>query len=672
MTTIPMADYPKLKPWKDRSLSIQYLPTGSDNLVGALRRVLTAVDEGIEPQSPVPIPGAKSSSTINDVCVRLRPAGLVQRRNGTWTVGDDARIWIQSGDDMYLAAVLCSNIRFMSEQLNLMHEPIRERTIWSIAVKEYGMTWKKAEQVHFRNDWFRALGLVQYYPQIYSYELTEAGRTFLSAIGFMTPEEVKREDMAQRPYFAGPTQWGIDCVESAKNNLESRPLSIGHIPGPASDMVTTIAETLSFIMDPRTIKEFDTFTHTTFGASKGASQGFRSSLRRLGLLKDVAEGLEASQPALYWLDESNPVDLVFYLHSVRSYVLEIVQQLKDGPKSRRELAASAHTLYGIDIDRGNLSKRIDFLKNAGMIVGSKVLEATDQGLAALSLADTQPTRSVLKKDDTTGYPSPPQRLSLTNSLQRLRLCARESSQSDAFEKVCSEAFEFLGFKSRWIGKSGNTDVLLTAQCANRFMYRVIVDAKSSGDGCVGDKYVNFDTLEEHRVKHRADYIVVVAERFQGERIKARAIEHSVLLIEVDTLSQIMMMHAEVPLTATDYERLFKSKGLARIDTLGEARSMMLRNGALLHSVMDCLVSQSTDKESGGVLSASTVRFLIKGSYAGPGEPPTEAQVKEMLVLLSSPMIGCVGTAKDGYYAIGSLAEASDRFGYLMKACGARR
>ena len=40
----------------------------------------------------------------------------------------------------------------------------------------------------------------------------------------------------------------------------------------------------------------------------------------------------------------------------------------------------------------------------------------------------------------------------------------------------------------------------------------------------------------------------------------------------------------------------------------------------------------------------------------------------MLEFMSSPLIGCVEKTKDGYYAIGSVSDASKIFEFYTKAC----
>ncbi|WP_192978317.1 hypothetical protein [Mammaliicoccus vitulinus] len=42
-------------------------------------------------------------------------------------------------------------------------------------------------------------------------------------------------------------------------------------------------------------------------------------------------------------------------------------------------------------------------------------------------------------------------------------------------------------------------------------------------------------------------------------------------------------------------------------------------------------------------------------------PITMKEVKDMLSLLSNPLIDCVGKTKDGYYAKGSLKDAALKF-----------
>ena len=48
--------------------------------------------------------------------------------------------------------------------------------------------------------------------------------------------------------------------------------------------------------------------------------------------------------------------------------------------------------------------------------------------------------------------------------------------------------------------------------------------------------------------------------------------------------------------------------------------------------------------------------------------PNLNEIEDILKFLASPLIGCVGKNKDGYYAIGSLNEVAKMFQFYAKSC----
>lgn len=94
----------------------------------------------------------------------------------------------------------------------------------------------------------------------------------------------------------------------------------------------------------------------------------------------------------------------------------------------------------------------------------------------------------------------------------------------------------------------------------------------------------------------------------------------------------------------------------------------------MRAIMACLSSESEDEVYGGVLSVQAIQMWMRGNQEIKVNPGME-ETTTMLELLSSPMIGCVGKQNDafgrsldGYYAIGSLSEAANKFAFYMRAC----
>lgn len=87
----------------------------------------------------------------------------------------------------------------------------------------------------------------------------------------------------------------------------------------------------------------------------------------------------------------------------------------------------------------------------------------------------------------------------------------------------------------------------------------------------------------------------------------------------------------------------------------------------MQSIIDCLSEQNNDLYTKGMISARDIYFILKSEKRFDNAPDID-EIKLMLELLSSPLIGCVGKEKGEYYALGSLSDAAQKFQFYFKAC----
>ena len=81
--------------------------------------------------------------------------------------------------------------------------------------------------------------------------------------------------------------------------------------------------------------------------------------------------------------------------------------------------------------------------------------------------------------------------STVNQFVRELLTAQTDSRNPVrFEQAVRDAFDLLGFEATRLGGSGETDVYMVAR-AGAELYRVVVDAKSSGNARVTEGQINW-------------------------------------------------------------------------------------------------------------------------------------------------------------------------------------
>lgn len=252
-------------------------------------------------------------------------------------------------------------------------------------------------------------------------------------------------------------------------------------------------------------------------------------------------------------------------------------------------------------------------------------------------------------------------------LNELRLSAKDSSNPIRFEKAVQRSFEQIGFTAQLLGGSGKTDVLLTAPGAPKYSFSVAVDAKSTTSGSVNDGLVDFDTLKEHKKKHKTDFSAIIGCAFQSERLIKRAVDHNVALISVDALDELIIRHKSAPLNTSSYKTLFEQQGIVDIELLEEARNIVSRSGILMQTIMDCMLRESKDAVTDGMLQERDIYRTLRDNLAF-ADGIELSEISEMLSFLASPLVGCLGRSKDYFFAIGSLEDAARKFDFFAQSC----
>jgi hypothetical protein len=229
-------------------------------------------------------------------------------------------------------------------------------------------------------------------------------------------------------------------------------------------------------------------------------------------------------------------------------------------------------------------------------------------------------------------------------VQEMAGSATDSRNPDRFEQAVRDAFVFLGFQAEWLGGSGRTDVLLDAMLGKEDSYRVIVDCKTSGAGSVDDHQVDWVTLSEHKVKHDADYVAVVAPNPSGSRLAERARLQGVAVFSVDQLAGLCRQHAKTPLGLDDYRSIFMQGGLVDTQAVDEAADEVRRIMALAATVCEAIRLRSSEF---GRLSARDLYLLLKSDPVAEGT--SEDELRDLLGTLASPLLNMLdGSLEQGY------------------------
>lgn len=349
----------------------------------------------------------------------------------------------------------------------------------------------------------------------------------------------------------------------------------------------------------------------------------------------------------------------------------MLAELRKEPKNAKTLSIIAKVSYGFDRESIEETRKRLILLSAAKLIYSVTNDKYGLTARGEKLLDTfgivakeSVKLSEIKKEENAGdcYND-----SCESLITELRLSSKDSYNPNRFEKAIRAAFDFIGYDATWLGGSGKTDVLIKARTAPKLSYAVAVDAKSTQSGNVTEDQIDFDTLKDHRKLHHADYSAIVGCSFRGERLLNRCKEHKVALIDVDTLEQLIRNQVEIPLTGEDYKKIFEQTGIVDISVLDEARNRTERYGLLVDAIVGCLVNESKDEVTEGILTSREIYRTVRDDERFSINPNLD-EIEDILKFLASPLIGCVGKNKDGYYAIGSLNEVANKFQFYAKSC----
>lgn len=663
---VDVAEYPKSLSWEMKSYSMPNIPRGTLGVKENLKTILEMVRNNVSPSQRLSLEGSESQIDLGTACVRLRPMKLLLKTQAGWVLSDEARKWLDTEDELYLAAFLCARIKFLAEILYYLDKPKTAAELQNIAINEYGLTWKTTSDINARLVWLRQLGLVEFQDFSLLYFLTDLGKEFIKTIEIVEP--IKQDFSFDETLNEGEievSKWAIDLCSNLPSDRKS---SIGYIVGDMKQFQKTIAEFIQLINGGKSSDQVMKYAEENYAIAPSSLRSFFSTLTNMGIVERKTSTIyDVTDTARLWSEKEQIIDLLCIMHRQFGFMFEMLGVLEERSMSNKELAAIAKVSYGFERENiDEIRRRVSAFQVAKLIRNDSIdkYTITSRGRKLLALIHLEkPVFAETSEGQGDEYES----IQDLQFFTELRLAAKDSSNFERLEKQVKVAFEKLGFDAQWLGGAGKTDVLVRAAGNSLTTYSVTVDAKSTMSGNVTDGLVDFDTLEEHRRKHKADFSAVVGGSFQNERLIKRAIEHNVVLIDIDTLETLIRNHMEVPIQVTSYRKLFETPGIANVSCLEEEREKITRYGNLLHAVMDCLVAEREDEVTGGILQERDIyrslRMNESFSFA-----PNIAEISAMLQFLASPLIGCVEKSKEGYSAVGTLDDAAQKFDFYSRMC----
>lgn len=641
-------DYLRLKGWSDKIYSMPEIPR-ENNFVESLYTYLKQF---------------KNNNLEKKIALGLRTNGfLLKDENNSWKLTDISKKILNTRNNEILFEHLSNTIVFFGEILYLLNQDsMNIGRLLNIANEGYLIVnWKKKNQIFTRLQWLRDLGVVEYSGFENLYKINNKGQVYLEIITNNFELHKKIQTTEHDEIINSIPNW---IFENKKKDLDN----LGYIAGGKENYLNTIKETIRLIqIEQNDLSDFIECSVFS-GLKENSVKHHIKTLTDMGLIERQSLTTYKVTAIGGKILSLNDFQFVFYLDKICTFVLEILLYLNRKPQTLKELTEIPKEKYSVNKD--SMSKRLNFLEVAKLIykVDYYTYATSDLGKSVLSYFNIESSLTSdnieINENDIDIDSSTPTD-SINSLIIELRQAASDSTLPSRFEKVINECFINLGYDSKWLGKSGETDVLAQTKTAPVSQYKIIIDAKSTSSPTVSDSLIDFDTLKEHKQKYNADYIVVVGIKFDKGRVVKRANEHKVALLDVDALADLLKNHREVPLGYKEYEKIFSKGGIVNLDSLAEDRAQLIYQKKLVYSVLDILTEERDDPVTKGELSARDIYIMLKMNQ-NLSQSPTLNQIEGALKFLSSSFIRGIEKTKNGYSATGSVTEISNILNFLSR------
>jgi len=427
---------------------------------------------------------------------------------------------------------------------------------------------------------------------------------------------------------------------------EQRANGVSPLPGGYSEYLASLSKICGQVeQDSLSFEQAVAWMQGEFKITKVSSRLRLRFLETAGLINSDDGIVRLKEPLQFWLEGGQKAVVIAIMHSRIKFIGEMLAELREPkqPKKLQEIAIN----YGLDWERPTqINMRRGWLESADLItasnIGLKLLPDGEKLLERLNISSprekenarrsTTSTTTKGGQKETLGQGRFPNAEKLVSEISE---ASTDSGNPKRFERAVRDGFQFMGFVAKHLGKSGQTDVLLTAPLGKDNSYRVAVDAKTVGSGSLEDGQVDWETLKEHQEKYSAQYSLLVGPNPTGERLMSRAKKNSIGIISAEQLADLCLGHEFAPLSLVDYEYLFKERGEIVPTAIEERADQVVRLRGLAVAICRQL-PEKTDRF--GPMSARDIWLSLDKKEA---EGFSEDEIQGLLSMLSHPLIGAV-------------------------------
>ncbi|MCR6490641.1 hypothetical protein M8542_48365 [Amycolatopsis sp. OK19-0408] len=581
---------------------------------------------------------------------------------------DVALQWIKdSSNTNLLAGHIHSHCKFFGELIHEIPNHSTHEALLHVARSQYSFSWEDLDPIRRRVAWLRSLELVELWG--HKLVVTDSGNDLLNLLELADQKEVNTPAQSAPTVSDIPITGPSSVVKerTTTTTLTQRREPIGYIPrganrsgkGPLHGSFTALEglrKTVSLLGDGATVEEFKSSTQRELGVNAGSFNSMMHSLRHLEFIELVAYNKYGPTELAYaCLQPGKEADLVRFLHSKFSFIGELLNAARE-LASTSELLTIARSSYGFNGDANEIRTRIALLTDSGYLERFDKSRAriTPRGVELLPELTLQnpsatPIRAKSTDDDDDGGHIAP-RVDVEEVVHRLRKFGSDGSRSTEFEIAVADAFELLGFSTRHIGGSNDTDVYIEANLPADVRYSAVVDSKATSSSTVPESQINYEAIKRHRVKNSADYAAIIAVNF-ARSVSESAMANGITVITVEDLASLVTSHTSAPIPLPRLRDAFDSskRNLEGLDDAHQEARNDLALAAALISILQTEAAED-DPEDRGSATIGNLRFALRSSNL-PFRPSKD-QIRACLNLLAHPSLAAVIKAPDDeHYAL---------------------
>lgn len=635
--------------WRRKSWSIPDLRGGKQSWFPLVVQLMELVSQGrANDLDSVPKIDAVSEIQTWRVYVPfLRGIGLVANQSGKLMLTELGKKFCLNATQETMADILQDHVRLFGETLALLkEEPLTVEGANESLCRDYQLEWKNLSNIRRRMDWLEVLDLIRPIGSR-KREVTDFGREKLGQWTLVSAEALKKEDGDSEDLIAisePPEEIaGLLCHLRDSEEMQKK-RSTYNIWVPSPNKIENLRVLTQFATEKITKEELFEFIETTFHLKKSSVDSMLPFLKVSGLLEEVGRSVYVATPAARaWLDTGSDLDFIRILHVHMRFVGEVLS-VAEQDMTRNQLYAEAKK-YGLNAEKARWIT--GFLMEAGLVEEPQYLHIKTSVVGKKFVQELPLAEVSLYECD--GDKIPADACEETERKQSIfeQLCERlEAASVDptaegknsgfAFEEAIADIFSYMGFDTKHIGGSGDTDVVVrwTQGDENR---TAIVDAKSRMNGLVSHTDISDVAIDTHKEKNHAEYAAIVGAEFSGKTLSDFAKKKGYALLTVRQLIEIAKNCVELGLSLPETAQMFEvPNGMSDLEEILSARRRHLE-------ITTKIIEQfKREQDVLGDLSPRDLFLLLHNT----AESPAMEELLEIFEELSAPYIGMLEVTEE--------------------------